>query len=88
LRNWNQLFETASAFTIWIADAHRGDGKRFALRADELLPAFKGPSNIPSNAPAPWLPLLSPMSAPTKPPMAIQPTSINIHCFISFLFRS
>jgi len=26
--------------TIWIADAHRGDGKRFVVRADELLAAF------------------------------------------------
>jgi hypothetical protein len=26
--------------TIWIADAHRGDGKRFVLRADEKLSAF------------------------------------------------
>ena len=26
--------------TIWIADAHRNDGKRFALRADEKLTAF------------------------------------------------
>ena len=26
--------------TIWIADAHRGDGKRFLLRADEKLTAF------------------------------------------------
>ena len=26
--------------TIWIADAHRGDGKRFVLRADEKLTAF------------------------------------------------
>ena len=25
--------------TIWIADAHRGDGKRFVVRADELLQA-------------------------------------------------
>jgi hypothetical protein len=23
--------------TIWIADAHRGDGKRFVVRADEKL---------------------------------------------------
>jgi hypothetical protein len=27
--------------TIWIADAHRGDGKRFAVRADEKLTAFQ-----------------------------------------------
>jgi hypothetical protein len=26
--------------TIWIADAHRGDGKRFIVRADEILTAF------------------------------------------------
>ena len=26
--------------TIWIADAHRGDGKRFVVQADEKLPAF------------------------------------------------
>jgi hypothetical protein len=26
--------------TIWIADAHRGDGKRFAVHADEKLTAF------------------------------------------------
>jgi len=26
--------------TIWIADAHRGDGKCFVARADEKLTAF------------------------------------------------
>jgi hypothetical protein len=26
--------------TIWIADAHRGNGKRFVVRADEILTAF------------------------------------------------
>jgi hypothetical protein len=26
--------------TIWIADAHRGDGKRFVVHADEKLAAF------------------------------------------------
>jgi hypothetical protein len=26
--------------TIWIADAHRGDGKRFVERADEMLTPF------------------------------------------------
>jgi hypothetical protein len=25
---------------IWIADAHRGDGRRFIVRADEKLTAF------------------------------------------------
>jgi len=28
--------------TIWTADAHRGDGKRFIVRADEILTAFVG----------------------------------------------
>jgi hypothetical protein len=27
--------------TIWIADAHRDDGKRFVVRADEKLTAFR-----------------------------------------------
>jgi len=26
--------------TIWIADAHRGDGKRFVVHADYVLTAF------------------------------------------------
>jgi hypothetical protein len=26
--------------TIWIADAHRGDGRRFIVRADDILTAF------------------------------------------------
>jgi hypothetical protein len=26
--------------TIWIADAHRGDGKRFIVRADDILTGF------------------------------------------------
>jgi hypothetical protein len=26
--------------TTWIADAHRDDGRRFIVRADELLTAF------------------------------------------------
>ena len=41
------LFESAHVFvrdsngrTIWIADAHRDDGKRFVVRADEKLTAF------------------------------------------------
>ena len=28
--------------TIWIADAHRDDGKRFVIRADEKQTAFVG----------------------------------------------
>jgi hypothetical protein len=31
----------ANGRTIWIADAHRDDGKRFIVRADETLTAFK-----------------------------------------------
>jgi hypothetical protein len=28
--------------TIWIADAHRGDGKRYVVHSDEILTAFLG----------------------------------------------
>jgi hypothetical protein len=31
---------TVKGRTIWIADAHRDDGKRFVVRADEKLTAF------------------------------------------------
>ena len=30
----------AQGQTIWIVDAHRGDGKRFIVRSDEKLTAF------------------------------------------------
>jgi hypothetical protein len=30
----------AQGRTIWIADAHRDDGKRYVARADEILTAF------------------------------------------------
>jgi hypothetical protein len=30
----------AQGHTIWITDAHRDDGKRFVVRADEKLTAF------------------------------------------------
>ena len=29
--------------TIWIVDAHRDDGKRFIVRAEEILTAFLEP---------------------------------------------
>jgi hypothetical protein len=32
--------EDSNRRTIWIADAHRDDGKRFVVRADEKLTAF------------------------------------------------
>ena len=40
---WSLGYVSAVDFTgrtIWIADAHRGDGKRFVVRADEKLTAF------------------------------------------------
>jgi len=30
---------------IWIVDAHRGDGKRYVVRADEKLTAFAEPES-------------------------------------------
>ena len=39
--SWGYVSAVDSAGrTIWIADAHRGDGKRFIVRADEKLTAF------------------------------------------------
>jgi hypothetical protein len=42
-RGWSYGYVSAvdsEGRTIWIADAHRGDGKRFVVRADEKLTAF------------------------------------------------
>ena len=38
--------------TIWIADAHRGDGKRYVVRADEKLSAFV---ELERQVPEDWL---------------------------------
>ena len=32
--------ENSQGRTIWIADAHRDDGKRYVVRADEKLTVF------------------------------------------------
>jgi len=34
------IVKKAKGRTIWITDAHRGDGKRFVVRANEKLTAF------------------------------------------------
>jgi hypothetical protein len=42
-RGWSYGYVSAldsNGRTIWIADAHRDDEKRFAVRADEKLSAF------------------------------------------------
>jgi hypothetical protein len=42
-RGWSLGYVSAldsQGRTIWIADAHRDDGKRFVVRADEKLTAF------------------------------------------------
>ena len=42
-RHWNWSCVSAiesNGRTIWIADAHRDDGRRFVMRADEKLTAF------------------------------------------------
>jgi hypothetical protein len=38
--------------TIWIVDAHRDDGKRFVVRADEMLTAFMEPETAVRGAKA------------------------------------
>jgi hypothetical protein len=40
ITNQRHLLRDSSGRTIWIADAHRDDGKRFVVRADEKLTAF------------------------------------------------
>ncbi|CEF49189.1 unnamed protein product [uncultured bacterium] len=42
-RGWSLGYVSAidsNGRTIWIADAHRGDGKRYVVHADEKLTAF------------------------------------------------
>jgi hypothetical protein len=41
-RSWLSEITTvdSNGRTIFVADAHRGDGKRFIVRADEKLTAF------------------------------------------------
>jgi hypothetical protein len=42
-RGWSLGYVSAldcQGRTIWIADAHRSNGKRFVVRADEKLTAF------------------------------------------------
>jgi hypothetical protein len=42
-RGWSYGYVSAvdsQGRTIWIADAHRDDGKRFVVRTDEKLTAF------------------------------------------------
>jgi uncharacterized DUF497 family protein len=42
-RGWSYGYVSAidsNGQTIWIADAHRSDGKRFVVRAEEKLTAF------------------------------------------------
>jgi hypothetical protein len=43
-RGWSLGYVSAldsEGRTIWIVDAHRDDGRRFVVRADELLSAFE-----------------------------------------------
>ena len=43
MRGWSLGWVSAldlEGRTIWIVDAHRGDGRRFIVRADEILSAF------------------------------------------------
>jgi hypothetical protein len=40
-RKWSRIPKADSnGRTIWIVDAHRGDGKRFVVHAEEKLTAF------------------------------------------------
>jgi hypothetical protein len=48
--------------TIWIADAHRGDGKRFIVRADKKLTALVAATRS-TGAAAGWV-VISALHAP------------------------
>jgi hypothetical protein len=53
-RGWSLGYVSAvdcEGRTIWIADAHRDDGKRFVVRADEKLTAFRELQRITQIAP-------------------------------------
>jgi hypothetical protein len=39
---WVSAIDSQKGRTIWIANAHHGDGKRFVVHADEKLTAFIG----------------------------------------------
>jgi hypothetical protein len=54
--------------TIFVVDAHRGDGKRFVVRADEKLTAFiKLESDPPYSVPPPIIPRLKEILANPDP---------------------
>jgi hypothetical protein len=49
-----RLSDDASGRTIWIADAHRDDGKRFVVRAEENLSIAKACLRRDSPVTEPW----------------------------------
>jgi hypothetical protein len=52
-RKWSATISKADSNgrTIWIADAHRDDGKRFVVRADEKADGFYGTRSGDSRLP-------------------------------------
>ena len=40
MKNWEIMALDREGRTIWIVDAHRDDGRRFIVHADEKLTAF------------------------------------------------
>src|SRR5439155_27299353 len=51
-RGWSLGYVSAVDYegrTIWIADAHRNDGKRFVVHADEKLTAFLEHERLSAN---------------------------------------
>jgi hypothetical protein len=46
-----RVFVDSEGQTIWVADAHRDDGKRFVVRADEMLNCVFGTRICDSHGP-------------------------------------
>src|SRR5436190_16008300 len=57
-RGWSYGYVSAidsQGRTIWIVDAHRGDGQRFVVHADEKLTAFMELESAIRAGELPWL---------------------------------
>jgi hypothetical protein len=74
----------ANGRTIWIADAHRGDGKRFVVRSDEKLTAFM---EVESSMRCPLaLPPSGPGLMVSAPTFSASPRRMGAYTFLSRCF--
>jgi hypothetical protein len=62
--------------TIFIADPHRGDGKRFVVRADEKLTAFLELESVVRGG---RIPLRRRLKKPTRQPLLVTSLADNLN---------